>query len=244
MTLTIAIPVLNEELVLRPSVQAIQVAVQALQDKYQTTIVIADNGSTDQTHNIAQNLVASSIKNQSPTAPTIKYLRLNQRGKGLAIRTAWNQYPADILMFMDADLSTDLAALPPLLNSLITHDVAVGSRWCTTSQVSRPINRNIFSTGYRLAAKWSLHLPINDLPCGFKAVKAATWQQVAPLIKNNSWFFDTELLFHAHRLGHQLTEIPVKWTDGGPYHRPTRGLPWNITREYLSELRRLHQFHH
>jgi glycosyltransferase involved in cell wall biosynthesis len=231
MTLTIALPALNEEAVLRRSVETVRANVAGLMPRWETTVVIADSASSDDTSAIGIDLAARFSD--------VRYVRMSARGKGLAIRTAWERHPADVLAFMDADLATDLSALPALLAAIDGADVAVGSRYMPGAQVSRSFVRHALSSGYRAATRWALDIPVTDAPCGFKAVRADVWQRVAPHLRNNQWFFDTELLFHAHHTGCRIAEVPVRWTDGGPYGRPSRAVPWSVIGEYVAELRRL-----
>jgi glycosyltransferase involved in cell wall biosynthesis len=231
MTLTIALPVLNEEAVLRQTVGAVRAATAALDGGWKVSMVIADNGSQDATASIGQELAGAHAD--------VRYLRVPARGKGLAIRTAWDAHPADALAFMDADLATNLGALPSLLAALASAHLAVGSRYLAASKVDRPLSRSVLSHGYRVAMRAALKLPVADAPCGFKAIRGDVWPQLAPSVRNDAWFFDTELLAAAHRAGFLIAEVPVIWTDGGPYGRPSRAVPWQVVREYARELRRL-----
>jgi len=203
----VVIPVLNEEHTLPLSVPKL---VSFLDANYKGawTVVIADNGSTDGTMAIADQL--------SGEEPRVRWIHLDQRGRGRALRKAWLESTADVVSYMDVDLSTDLAAFPKLIEAITEGaHVAIGSRLMAGARVEkRTPKREITSRGYNLLIR--LMFPragIVDAQCGFKAVRRETAQRLVPLIKDNAWFFDTELLLLARRFGYRLAQVPVHWTD-------------------------------
>lgn len=207
MRLNITIPCYNEEKILNNNVIELFnfLNKNIVEDDWQ--IIIADNGSNDQTAKIAQEL--------SKKFKQIKYLFIPKKGKGRAIKLSWQKFKADVYIFMDADLSTDLKALPELINSIKNenYDLAIGSRFHKKSKTSRIIIRKFVSYGYQLIKKIILGSKISDLPCGFKAVNKEIIKKIVPKIKDNEWFFDSELLLLSEHFGYQIKEIPIKWED-------------------------------
>ena len=207
-SLDIIIPVLNEERALPQSIPALHAHLAANFHDYDWRIVIADNGSEDATPEVSQRL--------SRDFPGVSPFRLEQRGRGLALRTAWLASEADIVAYMDVDLSTDLAALRPLVSAVGEGgcDIAIGSRLIKGARVERrPLKREITSRGYSLLFRSMFFTGFRDAQCGFKAVSRRAVDALVPLIKNNRWFFDTELLILAEANGFRIREIPVHWTD-------------------------------
>ena len=146
--------------------------------------------------------------------PGVTYLHLPQKGRGRALRTAWMDSTADLVSYMDADLSTDLSHLPELLEALEQgYQLAIGSRLSRGSQVRRSIKREITSRSYNLLIKSMFLTPFPDAQCGFKALTRQAAQAIVPSIKDNNWFFDTELLIIAAKRGYKIKSVPVKWDD-------------------------------
>lgn len=207
-SLDIVIPVLNEERALPESIPELHAHLAANFTDYDWRIVIADNGSDDATPEVSQQL-SREFRGVSP-------FRLEQRGRGLALRTTWLASEADVVAYMDVDLSTDLAALKPLVGAIGEkgYDIAIGSRLVRGARVElRPLKREITSRGYSLLFRSMFFTGFRDAQCGFKALGRRARTQLVPLIKNNRWFFDTELLLLAEANGFKIREIPVHWTD-------------------------------
>ena len=202
----VVVPVYNEEEVLARSVAVLRDFLsEHISCRWQ--IVIADNGSVDGTSAIAKDL--------SQQYPDVGYVQLELKGRGRALRKAWLESNADIVSYMDVDLSTKLDAFPELVRALDEgYDLAIGSRLMAGSRViDRSLKREITSRGYNLLIK-AMFLPsFGDAQCGFKAVKRDVVQEIVPLIKDQAWFFDTELLLLAGRKGYRIKEVPVEWTD-------------------------------
>ena len=212
-SLEVVIPVLNEEKALASSTRTLHEYLDAHLGQYAWRILIADNGSTDSTHEVAKRLTGE--------LNSVGYLRLEQRGRGRALRQAWLQSDADVLAYMDVDLSTDLDALPKLVAAIARegYDVAIGSRLKRGAQViGRPLQRELISRTYSLMvramfARGVLPLEIRDYQCGFKAISRSAAQELVPLVQDLGWFFDSELLLLASKNGYRIKEIPVSWTD-------------------------------
>ena len=206
--LDIVIPVLNEERALPLSIPVLHAHLAENFGGYEWRIVIADNGSEDSTPEVSQRLSREFLG--------VTPFRLEQRGRGLALRTAWLASQADIVVYMDVDLSTDLAALQPLVGAVAEqgYDIAIGSRLIKGARVERrPLKREITSRGYSFLFRTMFFTGFRDAQCGFKAVSRRAVDALVPLIENNRWFFDTELLILAEANGFRIREIPVHWTD-------------------------------
>ena len=177
-------------------------------DGYLWKIVVADNGSTDGTLDEAGRL--------AECFPEVGYISLEQRGRGRALRRAWSESDADVVAYMDVDLSTDLAHLPELVSAVATggYHLAIGSRLLPDSQViDRTLKREITSRGYSLLFRSMFFTKFRDAQCGFKAASRQVAHDLAPLVVDNGWFFDSELLIIAQKCGFRIREIPVRWTD-------------------------------
>ncbi|MFD7527870.1 glycosyltransferase [Streptomyces sp. NPDC059849] len=174
---------------------------------YPFRITIADNASTDSTPQIAARLAAE--------LPEAQWLRLTEKGRGRALRTAWSLSPAPVLAYMDVDLSTELTALLPLVAPLLSghSDIAIGTRLAPGSRVVRGPKREITSRCYNVLLRCVLAVRFSDAQCGFKAVRRDVAEQLLPLIQDSEWFFDTELLVIAERAGLRIHEVPVDWVD-------------------------------
>ncbi|NUR47631.1 MAG: glycosyltransferase family 2 protein, partial [Hamadaea sp.] len=187
LVLDVVIPVYNEETDLGPSVRRLH-AYLTQHLPYSFRITIADNASVDATPQVAAGLAASLSHT--------RVVRLEQKGRGRALRQVWSTSDAAVLAYMDVDLSTDLAALLPLIAPLITghSDVAIGSRLARQSRVVRGAKREVISRGYNLLLRGTLAASFSDAQCGFKAIRADVARELLPLVEDTGWFFDTELL--------------------------------------------------
>jgi len=230
-TVDIALPVLNEERALQTSIHAVMAELSST-CPYDWSLSIVDNGSTDSSWMIASGIALSE--------PNVRALRLGVAGRGGALRAAWTSSPADILAYMDIDLSTDLEALGPLLDPIAadTADISIGSRLAPDSQVTRGVQREVISHLYNLIARTMLRYSVRDAQCGFKAVSRHVAQTIIPSIQDNSWFFDTELLVLASRRGLRINEVPVRWIedDDSRVHIVNTALDdlrgiWRLTRD-------------
>jgi glycosyltransferase involved in cell wall biosynthesis len=208
-SLDVVIPVLNEEKVLTASVTAVHHFLTGHMARYDWRIVVADNGSTDWTPEILKR-IKEFYKEQ------FDYITLTQRGRGRALRKAWLESKADIVSYMDVDLSTHLGDFVPLIESLDTggYDVAIGSRLLKGSLVeARSTKREIISRSYNRIIQLMFGVKFKDAQCGFKAITRRAVNDLVPLIQDPGWFFDTELLILAEENGYRIKEIPVRWTD-------------------------------
>ena len=204
-TLDVVIPVYNEEAVLAASVRRVHAHLTTL--PWPATITIADNASTDGTAVVARRLAHS--------LPGVRVVHLAEKGRGRALRRAWSESDAGVLVYMDVDLSTDLNALLPLVAPLLSghSDLAIGTRLQHASRVRRGPKREVISRGYNLLVRGALRSRFSDAQCGFKAIRAEAARELLPHVEDEAWFFDTELLVLAERAGLRIHEVPVDWVD-------------------------------
>src|SRR4051794_1804879 len=202
----IVVPVHDERAVLERSVGRLH---RFLRDEFPFSwrIVIVDNASTDGTADVARTLAAS--------LPGVAALSLERKGRGRALRAAWAASDARVVCYMDVDLSTDLRALLPLVAALMSghSDVAIGTRLARGARVVRGPKRELISRGYNRLLHAALRARFSDAQCGFKAVRADALPALLGDVRDDGWFFDTELLVLAQRRGLRIHEVPVDWVD-------------------------------
>lgn len=203
----VVIPIYNEEDELEANINKLYLFLTKRLTQYQWNIIIADNASTDDSLSI--------VKKISKEHSKVKYIHLTQKGRGRAVKKAWRLSCADIVVYMDVDLSTDLNSLVPLIRSLEQgYDIAIGSRLLPRSTVmSRPLKREVLSRIYNILIKLFFCTHFSDAQCGFKAVTKNVINNLIPYITDNAWFFDSELLIVGEKLGFRIYEEPVKWVD-------------------------------
>lgn len=204
-TVDIVLPVYNEEDELEAHVLKLCKFVDAQTD-YSWEITIADNASNDGTSSIGGMLAKKS---------GINYVRIAKKGRGRAVKQLWLNSKADIVMYMDIDLSTNLKHLPRLVRALVEGaDVAIGSRLLPGSEVkNRELKREFISRTYNLMIKLFFQTHFSDAQCGFKGMTKRIVRELIPHIKDNDWFMDTELLVLAEKVGYKIYEEPVCWVD-------------------------------
>ncbi|MEU6619167.1 bifunctional glycosyltransferase family 2/GtrA family protein [Streptomyces litmocidini] len=204
--LDVVVPVYNEEKDLEPCVRRLHEHLLRT-FPYGFRITVADNASTDTTPAVSAALAAE--------LPEVRSVRLEQKGRGRALRTVWSASDAPVLAYMDVDLSTDLNALLPLVAPLISghSDLAIGSRLARSSRVVRGPKREFISRAYNLILRSSLAARFSDAQCGFKAIRREVAERLLPMVEDTGWFFDTEMLVLAERAGLRIHEVPVDWVD-------------------------------
>ena len=203
--INVTIPVCNEAQCLAANVRAVASFLEQSRENYE--LVIANNGSRDGTEAIARELEAENDR--------IRVVSLCRSGRGRALRAAWQTSRASILSYMDVDLSTDLecfgALIEPLRNS--SADLAIGSRRMSGSKTQRGWYREGISRGYIRLCQAILGLEISDFQCGFKAIRRSAARSLLPQVRDDHWFFDTELITLAHRNHYCVREVPVDWRE-------------------------------
>jgi len=202
----IVVPVYNEAEQLAPSITALRTYLDTT-FPFAATVTVADNASTDDTWRIASELAS--------TLEGVEAIHLDQKGRGRALRAAWSRSTAAVVAYMDVDLATGLDALLPLVAPLLSghSDVAIGTRLGPGAHVVRGARREMISRGYNLLLRSALRSPCTDAQCGFKAMSREAAAEVLPLVEDDEWFFDTELLVTAQRVGLRIHEVPVDWVD-------------------------------
>ena len=224
--INVTLPVYNEAAQLAASVRRVTEFVAAL-PQWRWEVVIADNGSTDGTRESAEEMAGEILKvevrsqkledgRQRPArAITLRAVHLDEAGRGRTLKAVWLASEADVLTYMDVDLSTDLAHLPELIDIVAEGraDLAIGSRLLPGSQTTRGWKRELLSRGYNWLLHRALGLRVADAQCGFKALSHRAAQALLPQVADTGFFFDTELLVLAQRQGWRIAELPVRWVD-------------------------------
>jgi putative flippase GtrA len=202
----IVVPVYNEEHILASSVHRLH-AYLAENFPYRFRITVADNASTDATWQVATALAAE--------LPEVRAVHLDLKGRGRALRQVWGASDADVVSYMDVDLSTGLDAFLPLVAPLLSghSDLAIGSRLHRGSAVVRGPKREFISRTYNLMLRTTMAARFSDAQCGFKAGRTDVVQALLGSVEDQTWFFDTELLLLAERSGLRIHEVPVDWVD-------------------------------
>ncbi len=202
----IVVPVHNERVALEGSIRRLHGFLSS-SFPFSWRIVIADNASTDRTLAIARRL--------SYDLDGVEVLHLAQKGRGRALRRAWSESQARVRCYMDVDLSTDLAALLPLIAPLLSghSDVAIGTRLHAQARVRRGFKRELISRAYNRLLRLALRARFSDAQCGFKAIRGDLGAELLAQVRDEAWFFDTELLVVAQRRGLRIHEVPVDWVE-------------------------------
>ncbi len=210
-SLDLSIPILNEEKVLEKNILTLldYMECQLNSSLINWQIVVVDNGSTDQSSHIMQQLCSRF--------PRLRYLRIEQIGVGLALKTSWKASTADIVGYMDVDLATSLKHIREMLAAIVDqhHDFVYGSRLHKNSRVTgRSLTREITSRSFNWLLQKYLKVRFTDGMCGFKFLKreiALTLMEKGA--QNDGWFFSTELLYLAEKLNYKIFELPIEWKD-------------------------------
>ncbi|MEA5533140.1 glycosyltransferase [Crocosphaera sp. XPORK-15E] len=232
----VTFPVLNEEAQLEDSILK---TLKFCEDHQINNVEfwIADNGSTDGTESIGRGLESRF--------ETVKYLRLNQKGVGLALKSAWSQCQADYVGYMDLDLSTDLKHLKQVYDLIQEDDpytLILGSRLKKGAKVEkRTLVREITSRGFNFWLRLNLQVGFTDGMCGFKFIEKQFYEQLAKQFKfTDQWFFATELAVRSEWMGAKILDLPVHWVDD-PNNSKSSATILKLIRQYLKGIERLRQ---
>lgn len=206
MLVNITIPVFNEETILPSSIATLHTFLRE-HCRFEWEIVIANNASTDSTLEVARRL--------SSELDGVRVVHLDQKGRGRALKRVWTESRADILSYMDVDLSSNLYAFPPLIEALISggFDLGTGSRLLKGSTTKRSFKREVISRTYNILVKLFFFTKFSDAQCGFKAITKEAAAKLLPKIEDTGWFFDTELLVIAEKTGYRIFDLPVSWVE-------------------------------
>lgn len=207
MKLLVTIPVYNEEKALPVSIPALHAFLREHMAAYDWMIEIADNASIDRTPEVSRTLTAEYDR--------VRYLRLEQKGRGRALKRSWTESDADIVSYMDVDLSTNLDSFPPMVHALAHegYDIGTGSRLMKGANTERSFKRELISRTYNLMVKSLFFTRFSDAQCGFKAVTRQVVDVLIPHVADNVWFFDSELLIIGEKCGYRIYDVPVKWIE-------------------------------
>ncbi len=202
----VTVPVHNEERSLEQSVRLLTGYLDR-HFPFCWQVTVADNASTDGTAAIAERL-AGELEH-------VQVLQLAQKGRGRALRASWSASTADVVAYMDVDLSTNLESFHPLVAPLLSghSDLAIGTRLAPQATRRRRLKREILSRGYNTLVHGAFRARFSDAQCGFKALRADAARRLLPLVEDDGWFFDTELLLLAERNGMRIYEVPVDWIE-------------------------------
>jgi glycosyltransferase involved in cell wall biosynthesis len=204
--LEVTLPVYNEEKILEQSVNTLREFMKQNLSDYEYIISIANNASKDRTREIAERLAEEF--------PEVKYVHLDEKGRGRALKKAWAESDADIVSYMDIDLSTDLEALKPMIDAIKNgYKLGTGTRLSKESKTKRGLKREFISRTYNLMVKMILNTKFTDAQCGFKAANKEYFTNLLPHLKDDEWFFDTELMTITEKLGNKIYEIPATWIE-------------------------------
>ena len=204
----VVVPVYNEEEALPRSIPVLREFLVGDAFPYEWRIVIADNASVDGTPEASRRLAE-----QFPGE--VVYVRIEEKGRGRALKRTWSDSPMEIVSYMDVDLSTGLEAFPLLISAIAEegYALAVGSRLLPDSRVKRSLGRRALTRGYSRIIKAMFQTRFSDAQCGFKAARADAARLLIPLIEDNNWFFDTEMLILAEKAGYRVKDVPVAWVE-------------------------------
>ena len=205
--IAVIIPVYNEakrlEITVDKSIEYISKITKSFE------IIIAEDGATDNTDLIAERL--------SEKYPFVRHLHSDVRlGRGAALKRAFSSTNANIVVYYDVDLATDLSHLRELIDAIRNgYDIATGSRLLKSSDVQRPFKRDFASRGFNFFLRLLLRSGIHDHQCGFKAFSRSSIRPLLDEVKDTHWFWDTEVLVRAQQKGFKIYEFPVVWRHGG-----------------------------
>jgi glycosyltransferase involved in cell wall biosynthesis len=202
----VVVPVHNEQQVLETSIRRLH-AYLATSFPFAFRVTIADNASTDATWLLAKRL--------AERFPNVRAVHVAEKGRGRALRQVWSASDADVVAYMDVDLSTGLEALLPLVAPLLSghSDLAIGTRLANGAAVVRGPKRELVSRCYNLLLRTAMRARFSDAQCGFKAGRTEVVQDLLPAVEDQAWFFDTELLLAAQHQGLRIHEVPVDWVE-------------------------------
>jgi glycosyltransferase involved in cell wall biosynthesis len=204
---SVVLPAYNEEDYIRPAVEKTIQTLTRFTKSYE--IVIAEDGSTDGTAELADELTQK--------IPSIRHIHREKRlGRGTALNNAFKQSNGEVLVYMDLDLATDLKYLKPLVEAITVegYDFSTGSRMLPESKAERTMSRSISSKTYNFLVRNMLGSKLRDHQCGFKAFKRGPLMELLDTVEATHWFWDTEIMVRAHRQGFKIKEIAVEWKSG------------------------------
>lgn len=208
MLIHFVIPIYNEEQILEKNALKLLNFLKLQNYNFSWNLILLVNGSSDRSEDIAQKL---KLQN-----PEIIPVIIKEKGRGQALKRFFDKTPADFSLYMDVDLAVSLENINDVIKSLLaenSHDIFIGSRMKKGSITDRKGIRELSSRSYILISKIIIKHRLSDLQCGFKGIKKEAWNKISPLIVDQGWFFDTELLLWGQLLDLKIKEIPVNWSE-------------------------------
>ncbi len=177
--------------------------------------VIADDGSGD-AESARVRALADLFREVFPYIEVFE--KGEHLGKGGTVRSAWEAYSeASWLGFLDADGSVGAESLLNLIHRALEagpgHAVVASRRKDRATTVVQKPFRKLTHRTFATFARNLLSLPVHDVQCGAKIVEGTAFRSIAPLLRENGFAFDGELLLALHRHGVDLIEIPVDWAE-------------------------------
>ncbi len=205
MQVDFCLPVRNEEKILATNVARLKSFLESQSWPITWKIIIIINGSNDASVKIAKELEDERVK----------FKAIEAAGKGLALKTGFQESSADVLVFMDVDLAVSLENIIDLIQPLLDNqsDLVIGSRLLSESKTVRSGFREFSSQAYNFLSRLILGHSLSDLQCGFKAIKHSVFNKANQFLCDDQWFFDTELVVITKYLGYRVKEIPVDWQE-------------------------------
>ncbi|WP_336336922.1 flippase-like domain-containing protein [Haloarcula brevis] len=207
---SVVLPAYNEEDTIERTVSTTVGTLASFLPEDAFEVIVAEDGCSDRTPEIAARLAAEDSR--------VRHVHSDQRrGRGGALEYAFERADGDTLVYFDTDLATDMSHLQELVDAVRVdgYDVATGSRWLPENRADRPAKRGVPSFGYNTLVRTLLRSDLRDHQCGFKAFDRGALETLLPLVQDDHWFWDTELLVKAQRNGYRVKEFPVNWTPKG-----------------------------
>jgi glycosyltransferase involved in cell wall biosynthesis len=232
--ISVIIPAYNEEERIAPTIHQLSEFLSASELRYE--LLVVDDGSSDDTMVVVEGL-ASEI-------PHLRWIRTRpNRGKGSAVRVGMLCARGRVRLMTDADGSTPATEIPALVNPirLGETDIAIGSRYADGSSVSQkqPFYRRWWSRLANQVVQAALVPGVADTQCGFKAFSAEAADTIFRRTRIDGWAFDLEALALARRMGFEVLEIPVHWSDDPRSKINPLGDAWRVFKEMLTIRRNL-----
>ncbi len=230
-SINLLFPVLNERLRLQKGIET-TIAYVREQVKIPCKLTILDNGSEDETPEIGKKL--------EEAYPEVTYVRVGERGVGVAFRKGIELNDCDIVGYMDIDLSTDLKYLGKTIE-MFQQDPELqyvnGTRFSKESDTKgRKWYRKITSMGLVFLLKTIFHMKATDALCGFTFLRKEEAEQlVAESSQDNGWFYTVEFLLRAERDGMKICDMPVEWQED--YNTTVK--VFKTIKNYVIQIRRL-----
>jgi len=230
MKIDFCLPAHNETLIIENNVNKLLSYCLEQNFSFNWQIVIIVNGSNNEFENLATEIAKKNEK--------IKTVVYQEKGKGLAVKKYALESEADIYVYMDMDLAVALEDISQLINPIINdgYDLVFGSRMLAKSTIERSFLRELSSQTYAMLSRVILKHRFSDLQCGFKAIKTSLFKKIIPLIKDDYWFFDTELICLAKENDLKIKEIPVNWSENRYEFRKSKINLFKDTFIFLSKL--------